>query len=269
MIIIWGNRPYFQKHVVNQHGFCSFCNNFSKLRSFDARSFFHLYYIPLIPLGAIQRNHKMCSKCNMTMQYDPAAFAQIINSLKSDTADAIVAVQNDEPTFTRDQPDAAPEDCVEFLEAVIDWLYASTNRDFCLGVLQQLAAPNCRYAHAMLTASMETLEGRMQQAIDAYNAASTIDPSKPVPHQRRGHLLTEQRKKDDAIKAYSASLGLAGENDDLKVALNIHLGQLQMDTKQFADAHASYERLFVLRPDLRTGSAFTKLAAKAKKKAGL
>ncbi len=53
MIIIFGTRPTFRTEKVNQYDFCSQCNQFGKLRSYNATKFFHLYYIPLIPLKVV------------------------------------------------------------------------------------------------------------------------------------------------------------------------------------------------------------------------
>lgn len=270
MIIIFGTRPYFRRKKVAQFGFCANCNRYSKMRSFTAMRFFHLYYVPLIPTEGTRRTHKLCSKCNVGVLYEPDTFDNIISVFKTHAAEALVSIQEGEATFLLDEPDAEPLDCVQYLHVVLDWLYASKNIDFCLSILNQLTAPNCRFAFSMLTASLETMRGKLDKAIDAYNDAISVQSTSCEAHQWKGHLLVERRRPDEAIEAYKVAIGLVYKEAPEKLfALYWQMAEQQMATKRFADAAASYDRVLELRPEFASDPNLIKLHKKAKKKAGI
>ncbi|MCB9232477.1 MAG: zinc-ribbon domain-containing protein [Bacteroidia bacterium] len=70
MIIIWGTYHLMKNNPRVHNDTCPHCGAFSRLESHEATHFFHLYYIPLIPLGK-KRIESKCSRCNkyMTMSY--------------------------------------------------------------------------------------------------------------------------------------------------------------------------------------------------------
>jgi hypothetical protein len=268
MVIIFGTRAYFRSNKVSQYGFCNHCDQFAKFSSFDAMRFFHLYYIPLIPTQGSRRNHKMCPKCNVVQLFEPNVFGEIITSLKDQTADAIVALQSGDTTFTDDKPDAEPIECVPFLHSVLDWLYAANNVEFCNSILSQLDSPNCRFARSILEAALETMRGNLDKAILAYKDAASVDPASPQPHQLMGHLLIQRNRREEAIDSYKSALALTSD-PQIQLGLNIQLADQEMTAKRFADAAASYERAVQIRPELASHAPFAKALKKAKKKAGI
>ncbi len=268
MILIFGTRPYFRFKKVTQQGFCAHCDRFAKLYSFNAMRFFHLYYIPLIPTQGRRRNHRTCSKCHACTVFEPQVFENIINSMKEQAADAVIAVQNGESTFENDESEGEATHCVPFLHSVLDWLYASGNTEFCQGLLSQLSTPNCRYAHALLSAAFATMKGNLDVAIQAYTDAHNIDKQAVQPLQMRAHLLAERRRFDDAIQSYQSALAIAPE-PETQFALNFQMVGHLMSTKRYADAVAAYEKILLLRPDLAQNASIVKPMKKAKKYAGV
>jgi tetratricopeptide (TPR) repeat protein len=265
MVIIWGNRPYFRKNQAHQRGFCPHCGRFAAFKSFDARTFFHLYYIPLIPVAARKRFHKMCGNCNMAHEIELEPFQRIIDDLKQNTADAILALQDNEPTFTLASNNETI-DAVDYLLSAMDWLYASQNKNFCVSLIQQLA--QCRFAQEMMIASLATMDGNVDHAIDHYTAASQADATRYEPFQHRAHLEIERKRVDDAIESYKQALSRTSQGP-VQLGLNLQLVDLQMQRKAFADAVQTYDRILVLHPPLGNDKSFMKSVQKAKKKAGV
>ena len=266
-MIIYGTRNYFRTQSVTQHGFCTACSRLSKLRSYYASPFVHLYFIPLIPIGVRTRIHKMCDKCSQGQSIEPTAFDSIIARFKDQSADAIIALKSGDVNF---QPDDASEqtiDCVEFLHSVMDWLYASNNIAFCEGMLSQLSEPECRYAQFMLQSTLETFRGKVDNAIQSYEQASQKNPQSYQAHHQRGQLLVARKRVREAIEAYEAAITRATAQQQYQ--LNLELVDIQTAAKMYTEAAARFDGLIATNPELLNNAAFMKLVNKNKKKAGI
>jgi tetratricopeptide (TPR) repeat protein len=276
MFVIYGTRPYFHSNKVVQHGFCSHCNHFVKATSFDARRFFHLYFIPLIPTEGKRRNHKLCPKCKVSQVFTPEDFNNLILHFKERSADAVIALMDGESTFTETEPgvdgqmpdSAEPIQAVPYLFSVFDWLYASGNVGFCEGILQQLTAPKCNYARSMLAANLATMRGDVSGALELYRTAAVAEPANPFPVTQQAFLLVAKKMVPDAIEAYKEAIKRTPQPSE-QLGLYAQMVDLQMSQKQFPDAVASYEKLIEIEPRLANEKAISKGLAKARKKAGV
>jgi len=226
-------------------------------------NFFHLYYLPIIPLGRRQRTHKYCNKCNMTQQIDPEAFEALLHQLKENAANAVLAIREGEETIEIDG--ATPIDALELLEGSTDWFYSSDDHEFNRGIVSQLNHPQCRYAEAMLQAYLHTMAGNLDRAVDDYSAAIQASPKRHIPYLRQASLLIESRKIDQAIAVYQAATRLAeGLPDEL--AIQIVLAHHLMNRKRFGEASKVHDRIVELHPQIMHDKPFAKAFAKAKKK---
>lgn len=267
-MLIYGTNTYFRSNKVTQHGFCSLCSSYAKMRSFTAMLFLHLYFIPVIPIGSRKRSHKLCGKCNQCQQaFEPAVFDSIITRLKDQSADAIVALKSGDATFDSDDPNEAPIECVPFLHSAIDWLYASNNVAFCESMLSQLTEPECRYAQTMLRGALETYRGKPDDAINTYREASQIQPQSFQPHHARGMLLAARKKTIECIEAYRSAIACA--TPDIEYQLRLELVDIQTAAKQYTDAAATFDWLLAAKPDLLSNKDFMKIVNKNKKKSGI
>lgn len=268
MIIIWGSRPYFRKNKAYQKGFCDNCGRFAGFSSYDAMTFFYLYYIPLIPLSKRKRFHKMCSFCSVAQEIDLESFQHIIQNLKSNSAEAVLALSEGDKTFCLEGEEAEPTDAANYLLSAADWLYASGNKDFCVSIVGQLTDGSGRYAQSMLLAYMRTMDGKLQEAIDHYNTATQIDDSRYEPYQFKGTLEAETKQLDAAIASYQQVMKKS-TNGPILLSVALNLAELQKQCKQFAEAAATYDRILELHPPFVNDKSFMKGVAKVKKKAGL
>ncbi len=274
MIIYFGTQLYFRTKKNQIHSFCGNCDEFAKLKSFNAINFFHFYYVPLIPLSRRLRHHRLCPKCKKSQSWDIADHANRTAIVKEQSADAIVALQNGDRTFiptTDGQALAAehqPEDCIAFLREAFEWLYAAGEGAFCFDLVDQLAGDRCLNAKQLLNAFACSMSGKLDLAIDSYQSAATSDPSSTKPLQQAAHLLVVQKRRAEAIGAYTAALK---RTSDPAVRLPILVQMLPVleSNKQFAEAVATYEEIFVFSPTLAEDKAWQKAIQKAKKKAGI
>ena len=267
-MIIFGSRAYFRTKRVTQHGFCENCNGFAKLRSYTAMNFVHVYFIPVIPISGRKRNHKMCPKCNTGRELTPDGLEQLLLGLKERSADALVAIQSGDETFGEIHLQTEQADnCVDFLRGAFDYLYAGGEREFCENIVSSLSGPDAAYPREMLGASLATMDGKIDAAIDRYESAATADSSQHAPHAQRGHLLVVRKRREEAIEAYRRALAITTEPGD-QVGLHLQIADEQMTLKNFDQAAESYEAAIAIVPDLASDKAVAKSLKKAKKKSG-
>lgn len=228
-------------------------------------NFFHLYYLPIIPLGRRQRTHKYCRKCNMSQQIEPDAFQTLIHELKENAANAVLAIREGEEAIEIDG--APPIDALELLEGSVDWFYSSGDHDFNEGIFNQLNHPQCRHAAAMLQAHLHTMAGKLDQAIEYYAAAIQASPKRHNVYLRQANLLIETRKIDQAIPVYQTAAALA-EGLPGELAIQISLAYHLVNRKRFDEASKVHDRIIELHPQIMNDRQFAKAFVKAKKKSG-
>ncbi len=267
MYIVFGSRAYFRTNKVVRHGFCLFCNRFAKLQSFDARTCFHLYYIPLIPTEGRRRNHDICSVCSQGQTYEPETFEQIIENFRERSADAIIALKNREQTIPSGNLDQDPIECIPYLHSAIDWFYAANDRDFCESILAQLNDPQLRFAQAMTRAALETAQGSIDEAIESYSNAIQANSKSVAALRSQAQLLGEKKRYDECLAAYQAAC--AASDEATKYALMLELVDFQMTAKKHMEAATTYDWLLQANPDLEDNKKFMKLVNTARKKAGI
>lgn len=68
MLIVFGKYNYFKKDMIYKSGICPYCNKETTLSNFTTSQFYHVYYIPLIPLGKFHFVN-YCNKCKKALSY--------------------------------------------------------------------------------------------------------------------------------------------------------------------------------------------------------
>lgn len=267
-MIIFGTRSYFRTKNVSQHGFCANCNRFAKLRSYTAMNFIHVYFIPVIPISARKRTHKTCPKCNTGRELTPVALEQLIVGLKERTADALLALHSGDQTFGEINPDTGQADsCIEFLQGAFDWLFAAAEADFCQSVLASLQAPNTTYAREMLAASLATMRGQLNPAIEHYQNAAIADSKNHQPLVQAAHLLVVAKRRDEAIDRYREAIEKTKQPHE-RLGIYLNLGEEQINAKRYDEAVDSYEAAIAIQPSVIEDKLVAKALKKARKKSG-
>lgn len=231
--------------------------------------FFHLYYLPIIPTRGRRRHHKTCPKCNVYQEFDPEAYDQVTQSMKDHAADALVALHSGDSEFLIDGDESGePAECVGFLHGAFDWLYAAGEKEFCDGLIQQLSSPETKYAREALNGVLETMRGKLKQAIDSFESAASQRPDAPYAYQQLGHLLVLRKRRPEAVEAYKKALACTPKDEE-RLGLLVQLVDEQMATKQFAEAAATYDEIERISPEIAADKTIQKGRKKARKKAGL
>jgi tetratricopeptide (TPR) repeat protein len=236
------------------------------MRSYDAMKFFHLYYVPAIPLAGRKRFHKECSRCHAVQEINRESYAKTIETIKLNAANAILALEEGESSFAMEGGSDQPVDAVDYLVSTIDWLYASQNKDFCQHLIAQLA--NKKYPYAMLQGASQCSEGKLDQAIEHYQAAHRAEPNRVEPLESCGMLQWERRHFEAAAQTFKLVLARL-DDPRQRLITQIRVAELQFLAKSYADSAATYAELLSQYPALANDKSFMKSVTKAKKKAGL
>jgi tetratricopeptide (TPR) repeat protein len=229
-------------------------------------SFFHLYFIPIIPLSSYHRVHKYCNLCNNGLSFPIDKHDAITLKIKEQSAHAILALHDGEEMV--DDIEDEPTDAVSFLEGALDWFHAAADKEFSYQLVQQLNRPECKFPEAMITAYAQMLDGDLNKSAESYQVASRLKPADYRGHFRLANVLVELKKGDQAIPAYQAAAA-AAEDINMQVSILYLLAELLTKQKRFLDASQAYDQIIQRRPELINDKEFAKLMNKAKKKAGV
>lgn len=265
-MLIFGTGYYFRSRKAMQRGFCSHCGKFGKLQSWNGMSFFHLYFIPLIPVSRYQRIHKHCKLCNNGLLFAIDKHEAMTLKIKEQSAHAILALHDGEATV--EDIDNEPTDPISFLEGAIDWFHSAADKDFSYQLLQQLNHPECKFAEAMMTAFVQMMDGDLSKSAESYQLASRLKPDDYRGHLRLANVLVELKKGDQAIPAYQ-SAATATDDVNMQISILFLMAELLTKQKRYLDASQAYDQIVQRQPELLNDKAFMKLMNKAKKKAGV
>ena len=266
-MIIYGTGYYFKSRQASHKGFCPYCGKYGKLSSWNGRSFFHLYFIPLIPISKFQRIHKYCKLCNQGLAFPIEQFDAITHKIKEQSAQAILALQDGDEEILDEMEQ--PANAVTLLEGALDWFYSSAEKNFSYQLVQQLHHPACKFAEGMVSGYLQMLEGDLNKSAESYQAAIRAKPSDYRGYLRFANILVELKMVDPAIVAYqSAEANATEESVEMRGAIIYCLIESLNKQKRFSEASDAYDRIIKLRPDLMVDKAFVKAMTKVKKKAG-
>ena len=270
MVIIWGTKPYFKTKKVKSHGFCAHCQQFVKRSSFNAKTFFHLYYIPLIPTSARVRHHQMCPKCSKYLAFPLEQFAATVVTLKARCAEAIMALAEGESkvTFADGDSESEPVACIDYLIDAVDWLHDAAEQGFVDGVVEKLRQTKQSFAEQAIQAELSRIQGRRREAIDQLQAILNSHGIHSGSAKRRAALLTVEKRHVESAEAWSKALSVESDARQKVRLLALRVDAL-MAGKQWTEAVKVYADLLVAAPSLANDKAIKKLYAKARKKAGV
>ena len=68
MVVIQGIYFFNKQNIITNEKVCNYCNRINKLKTYTGFKFFHLYGIPLIPLGKKVVNNE-CSGCKTYIEF--------------------------------------------------------------------------------------------------------------------------------------------------------------------------------------------------------
>jgi hypothetical protein len=267
MFVIYGTRAYFRRNQVTTFNFCEYCSVHGKLSSFDGRNFFHLYFIPLIPLGSRKRNHQSCPRCNAVQDFDLPHFEQVRQNVKQDTAECLGAILADERTCMIEADDHGGEievDALRHMHATQPWLRSAGDNDFIKECLSKLKDPRHSYQNYILHAQLAAISGDRLGAIAQYSQATINRPDDPFAYEQLAILYPLDKQYAKAEENWKKAMQLIPENERYRCWFG--LVEALMQQSKFEEAVDIYQRIFAWNPNLGNDPKLKAGFKKAQKK---
>jgi tetratricopeptide (TPR) repeat protein len=255
---------YFKKNVVRSFGECEHCGRYAKKVSYQARKFGHLYFIPLIPLGSHSQVLRECKSCNMGSHVPTEQLEPMIDSLSDQFKSWIMAL-NDGETEIQVDPDSPPANVGVLIAGILDDLYCLKEVENVDSITAVLDANNLHYERDIVMGRWFEIQGDLDQARNAFQAASRSKPNDGVAVYQLG--LTEVLRGDvpAAEEAFNRYAQIHPEDQSAQFEL---LG-LYEAKRDYAKLVPTIDILFEKIPSLLEQKKLKKLYKKACKKSGL
>ena len=263
-MIIYGSRMYFKKNVVKSYGECEYCGVYGKQISYKARKFGHIYFIPLIPMGAFSQVLRECKNCSMGAHINNDQLEPIVDGLADNLKSWVDALTQGH----REMPPAPGEEPLN-----IGAMIAGSLSDFyCLKEIenietltQLLDANNLHMEKELVMGRWHELQGNLTEARMSYDASHRIEPQSvyPLYHLARTHLkLGEIEAAEEVFQRY-----LQLEPDDISVY--VELAQAYEGSKNYPKIVETYDKIYELNPSVVSDKGMKKVYKKACKKSGV
>ncbi|OYP37203.1 tetratricopeptide repeat protein [Rhodopirellula sp. MGV] len=260
-MIIYGSRMYFQKNAVQSYGECGHCGRYAKQKSYQARKFGHIYFIPLIPAGPTSQVLNECSACNMGSHIPLDQCGPMVESLRENFKDWIIKIQDGE-TEVVPEPGASPVNIGVMIAGTVESL-------FCLGeikdvdsIVEILDGSGLEFEKYIVLGRWNELRGDLPAAVTHYRSAAQKRPDDGVGWYQTAKAESLRSNAAGAEEAYNRYLQL--HPDDIGVVAE--LANLYEAHKNHPKVVESYDRLYAMNSDLLANKQMKKVYKKACKK---
>ena len=263
-MIIYGSRMYFKKNLVRSFGECENCGRYGKRVSYQARKFGHIYFIPILPLGSNSQVLRECKSCSMgshipTHQLDP-----MIDNLSDQFKSWIMEI-SDGKTEIEIEPGQPPANIGLLITGILDDLYCLNEIQDVTSITNVLDANNLVYERHLVMGRWFEIQGDLDQARLAFQAAANARPTEGPPLYQLGLIEVLRGDVPAAENAFTRYLQIHPEDHSPHMEL-LGLYEVQND---YAKLVPCFDVLFERIPELLDQKKLKKLYKKALKKSGL
>ncbi len=269
-MLIYGSGMYGKRNHANGWGRCDNCGAFGKMRSYDARKYGHLYFIPLLPLDSPVRVIRECSNCNLGSHIPQDRLRELKRNIEDNIEIALSTRSQGKRMFVpatglRETFDAdggqASEHCGIYLANSVEILYCLQMEDWVDHSIDTLAAANADFEACLVQGSAREFVGDSEAAAKYYRQLVGNFDFVQFPvflgefYRRWNHLSAARDLYEEAVTKWPKMVFF------LEALLDIYTQR--KDDKGLC---ATYERIFGIVPQLRTDKKFTKPYIKACKR---
>lgn len=262
-MIVFGSRMYGKKNVVKTQGVCPHCGKYVKQKSYDARKWGHLYYIPLIPEGGPVRVMQECVKCNVGQHVPRAEAEQIYGRIEAMLPACVEAVASGERQFVA-PAGGEPIDTGPFVGDAVQMLVVTGHGDDVPGLLDLLRGEGAVYEAEVAAASFADLQGRPDDAALAAERACDAAPDQAWAWVSRAEYARRRGDHEGQLAFLRQANDLVGgDNPGLILDMTGPLEAL----KRFDELVELLDECTARVPELQHDKKFQKLRKKYAKKA--
>lgn len=263
-MIVYGSRMYFKKNVVRSFGECEHCGRYGKQISYRARKFGHIYFIPLIPLGANSQVLRECKSCNMGSHISTEELEPRIDSLADQFKSWITAIGEGE-TELQLSPEEAPSNIGLLVAGILDDLYCLKEIENIDSIVSILDANGLAFERELVLGRWHELQGDLENARLSYQAAHQAEPTNPTVLFQLG--LTEINLGNVAAVEEAFAKYQKLFPDDLTTY--IKLAGVYEHEKDYPKLVETYDVLYANRPHMLNEKPMKKVYKRACKKSGV
>ncbi|MCK4626392.1 MAG: tetratricopeptide repeat protein [Phycisphaerae bacterium] len=242
MIFIFGKLHLFKHHRLENRDWCEHCGKRFRLMSYTAREFFHLYFIPFIPLGRIRVINK-CPRCD---KY----YSMHIKKVRDAVAEASVAAEQALAAGNVEETIENAFACLQFGDFErVGSILSQLNQDD--GMILRAGARMLR------------MQRKFTEAQTICRQAISAEPENAEGHYLLGEILIESGQVDEGLMEIHQAAELAPDALDIRMVLMDELAE----RKRWSELLPVMEEIAVLSPDMSQDNAFGRLLKKTEKKA--
>jgi tetratricopeptide (TPR) repeat protein len=262
-MLIYGSQMYFKKNVVKSNGECEYCGAYGKLKSYQARKFGHLYFIPVLPQGPRSQVLRECKRCSMGTHIPLNDLEPMADALSDQFKSWIVAIQ-DGQTEVVPNGGTEPVNVGVLIAGILEELYCLKEIESVESISSILAASNMGYENEIVQGRWHEIQGDLEKAKMSFQAAHRSRPREPMPLFQMGSLAAKSGNVQEAESAFQSYSKLMPED----ISPYIELSGVYEKTKNFAGIVRAYDMIYTLNPDVIPDAGMKKIYKKACKKSG-
>lgn len=260
-MIIYGSKMLGVKNVVNGYGECPHCGKYGKHRSYDARKWGHVYWIPIIPSGGPVRVMKECGSCNMGSHVPQAEVGKLYQRIEELMQPCVIAAGEDSRVFHDSQGGETHNG--PFLLEAVELMYTAGYRKEVPELIELLNNDAARYEHGLASGQYAEIRGEAQAAYQAYQGAAEAAPNEPLPLLLMSEIQLRAGRAQEALGLLERACAIQPDDVQLILAKAAPLEALG----RFQDVSDVIDRAIQFAPQLAQDKKFMKLRKKFAKKA--
>ena len=263
-MIVYGSRMYFKKNVVKSFEECEHCGVYGQMTSYKARKFGHIYFIPLIPLGASSQVLRECKKCKMGAHIPVDKLEPMVDSVADQFKSLIMSVSEGK-TEVETEPGSPPTNVGVMIAGIMGDLYCLNEIENAESISDVLLANNLNFENEIVRGKWSELTGSLDEAKDHYQAAHRQKPDDAIAVYQTAMTELRLNKLEAAENEFNKYLQLAPDD----IGAYAKLAGIYEKQKKFDKLVGAYDSIYKLNPGTIGNKPMGKVYKKACKKSGV
>lgn len=261
-MIIYGTRMYFRGNVVKSFGVCDYCGRYSRMTSYQATKFGHLYFIPILPLGSKSQVLRECKTCDMGSHIPVVNLEPVVDQVQQKFRAWILQVQEGHNEI---EVDGEKYNVGQLISGILDDLYCLKQIDNADSILAILRSQEMNYEAELVQARWHQMAGNLDASKASYYEAGKLRPEAGIAFFQAGRIEVVQGNVQGAETAFEKYLALYPN----EITAFIELSGLYERNKDYPKLIKCYDMLYTLNPGLVSNAGMKKLYKTACKKSGI
>jgi tetratricopeptide (TPR) repeat protein len=261
-MIIYGTRMYFRGNVVKSFAVCDHCGRYSRMTSYQATKFGHIYFIPLLPLGSKNQVLRECKSCEMGSHIPVTNLEPVVDRVQQRFRSWIELVQEGQREL---EDDGEKYNIGQLISGILDDLYCLKQIENADSILTILKSQDMDYEAELVQARWHLLVGNLDLAKASYYEAGKLRPEDGMAYYQAGKIEVIQGNVQGSEAAFEKYLAIHPN----EISAYVELAGLYERNKDYPKLIKCYDVLYTLNSSLISNAGMKKLYKTACKKSGI